>query len=118
MVELTELKIKDFTIKSALAHKIVFEDGDVLLPNPELAKVISATAVEEKVDEFRVKTTFKPNPKAVEFLKQQPNNILFLTSIIGLNCYPSKLISPITTPETTRLPPEQKLCYKNKFNCL
>jgi len=110
------IKIGKFTIISGLAHSLKFEDGSILEANPDLAKVIKTTPVEEQVDEFRVMTKFAPDPGAVKFLNSLPEFTLVVTSIIGLEILNYHLVSPVTTPETTRLPPEQKICFKNKWN--
>jgi hypothetical protein len=98
-------------------HNLKFEDGSILEGNLELAKLLTAIPIERKIDDFRVKTIFQSNPKATEYLNNLPYDTFIITSIIGLELNNPRLISPIATPETNRLPPEQRICFKNKFNC-
>jgi len=112
---------------NATPHVLRFDDGTVLQPNPELAEILTAKPKETKVDEFNgitfVRTEFQGTEEgwklvvaANYFNAHNDIKVIFIGSIIAAQAYRAPVVSPITTPETTRAPPDKKVCFKNKFN--
>ncbi len=128
--QLNFIEINNVIFVSALAHELRFTDGSVLKANPELAKLLNSIPKEEiipsRLKVTLVKTKFYPNPenekKLIEiqnqFWETYKTDIYFVGSIVAVQTKWSDIdvVSPITTPETTRLPPDQKICYLNKWN--
>ena len=125
------IQINNCIFISALAHELRFDNGLVLKPNQQLAQLLNSIPEEQviqKIDDISfVKTTFKPNPENEvqlvhildEFFETYPKTTsLFVGSIVAVQTAwrDINVVSPITTPETTRLPPNQKICYFNKWN--
>jgi len=126
-VEIVEV-YPGLSVISGLAHPIVFEDGEVLEPNPEMARLIKAS-MEEKVfghvgDAVLVQATPKPDMGSLKVLRkfeQENPGVRVVSSIIGVtafrNVLPGLVISPVTTPETTRKPNSEKRCFRHKWSC-
>ncbi len=111
---------------SALSHEVKFEDGTVLAPNPHLAEVLKAEPTEELVGEVGgisvVTPTFHPTEegkrlvrKLVAIVGAFGGAVYILSSTISAQAYGLPVVAPITTPETCRKRPEEKICYKHKF---
>ena len=117
---------------SALGHPLKFTDGRVLNPNAELAKLLTARAVEKEHLKFEdvsiVTTNFETDKDSIaklekvqlEFEQHYPGyKIFFVGSIIATKVnWGTKIfvVSPIVTQETLRLPPDQKVCVINRWN--
>jgi len=111
---------------SALSHEVKFEDGTVLAPNPNLAEVLKAEPTEEVIERVGgisvVAPTFHPTEegrklvrKLVAIVGAFGSAVYILSSTISAQAYGLPVVAPITTPETCRKPPEEKICYKHKF---
>ena len=119
---------KKLVFINATPHVLRFDDGTVLQPNQELAKILTAKPQETKIDEFNgvafVRTEFVGTDDGWKFVQaandfnnaQSDAKVCIIGSIIAAQAYGAPVVSPITTPETTRAPPDRKVCFKNKFN--
>ncbi|MEX0569075.1 MAG: hypothetical protein Q6363_007965 [Candidatus Njordarchaeota archaeon] len=108
-------------------HELKFDDGSILLGNVELAKILKAAPKEKVIKTVNtvtiVKTEFVPEEQGIELVqkirelnKELSKPVLLISSIISVQAYGYPVVSPITTPETSRLPPAQRVVFKNKFN--
>jgi len=108
---------------NATPHELRFDDGSTVKGNPELAQVLSAGVEEREITRFAgivfVSTEFIGLPEGYKLVAKarDAGNVFLIGSIIAAQAYRFPVISPITTPETARKPPDQKVCYKNKWNC-
>lgn len=112
---------------SALSHELVFEDGEILSPNPDLAKLIRAdmseTVITQSAGFALVVSEPRPNTDSVkvldEFTMLYPG-IRVVSSGLSAQAFRDKflglVIAPITTPETARAANDQKRVYRNKWN--
>ena len=122
------VKYGGFLLVNATPHELKFNNGITLEGNQELAEILKATPKEELVKEELgirfVRTTFEKNETAeliVSAIKEQNRRkptspILLISSIISAQAYGFPVVSPITTPETSRKPPSERIVYIGKFN--
>lgn len=111
-------------------HELKFNDGTTLLGSVQLAKILKATPKETPLMSLRggitlVKTDFERSEEGIrlvheiiEFNKEASKPALLISSIISVQAYHYPVVSPIVTEETSRLPPAQRIVYKNKFNTI
>jgi len=111
------LEHKGYKFINLSPHPLIFEDGVVLEPyNDKLTEKVYAVPDEEKVNDIFVKTMFKQNEESLKILERlKKQGYTVISSIINAQAYPSLCVSPITTPETQRAPPDKKR-VQYKFN--
>ena len=116
------VEVGDVVIVNATPHELRFVDGTELAGSTFLARKLSARPVEESVAEKAkvkiVRTVFQPAPEGEEVVKlAREAGVLLAGSIISAQAYGyPPVVSPITTPETSRLPPPQRRVYLDKWN--
>jgi len=113
---------------NATPHELNFNNGITLQGNLKLAEILKAvpkeTIVKEELGIKFVRTEFEKNEigelllnSIREHNKVFPRNqILLISSIISAQAYGFPVVSPITTPETSRKPPAERVVYIDKFN--
>lgn len=133
LYELDGITFKVYTMNgvkfvNASPHELKFDNGLYFEGNVELAKVVKASPIETLVGKIKgaegqeillVKTDFVPemNETIVKLLEwAKKNNVYIISSIISAKAYGLPVISPIVTPETSRLPPAQRIVFSTKFN--
>jgi hypothetical protein len=113
--------IADRGFLNATPHELRLDDGQVIPGSVELAKILSARPIEKevnKIPDFTIVTTeFVTTPEGRELVKiANEFKIILIGSIIAAQAYKFPVVSPIATPETSRLPPEQRIVFSRKFN--
>jgi len=116
------------TLVNCTPHELKFTNGITLQGNQELADILKAKPVEEEVKQIMgirlVRTEFERTKEGEllvtrvrHFNEQYPTKpILLISSIISAQAYGFPVVSPITTPETSRKPPAERVVYIDKFN--
>jgi len=103
-------------------HELRLDDGRVVRGNPELARILAARAIERTVErrppvEF-VTTTFETTDEGEKLCEEAAARGIFLVgSIIAAQAYGYPAVSPVTTPETSRKPPAERIVFSTKWNC-
>jgi len=102
-------------------HELKLDDGRVIPGDVSCAKMLKALPQEKTIAEINdikiVTTVFKKMPEAQKIIDEANKNfILLVGSIIAAQVYRKPVVSPITTPETSRLPPNQRIVYSKKWN--
>jgi len=122
------VKYGAFLLVNATPHFLKFDNGVILEGNQKLAEVLKAkpreTIVKEELGIVFVKTEFEKEEvgellvNAIrEHNRKNPTSpILLISSIISAQAYGYPVVSPITTPETSRKPPSERIVYIGKFN--
>ena len=133
IAELNKIKIDDTIFISALAHEIKFEDGNVLPPNPDLANDIFCAEEVTDWDEghsiwgkeephgLQYKTPrYEPSSKGRKFLQEYvlcaKEKTVIVTAIIGAQAFGKGTAAPVTTTETARKHPSQKIVLKYRWH--
>ena len=118
------LNIGNYRFVNGLPHFLKFDNNFELKGNPEFAKMIKAESnFIEKTNENGIifgNIKYSPSKETEELVKQfkeEYPDIKIITSQITVNSVDdSVFVSPITTKETERSPPNEKICYFNKWN--
>lgn len=117
-----------FELVCALAHPVIFTDDEQVEPSREAAQLVKASMPEEVIFDLGevqlVRASPAPDPDSLRLLQEFSQNepgVRVLSSNLSVMAFrdvlPGLVISPITTPETSRLPPAQKRCFRNRWNC-
>lgn len=141
MDKLNKIKIGEYVFISALAHDLNFEDGTKLVSNPKFANdVFRAEEITDWEESHKTKarkyqSVFdKEEDPVVQFKKpryeasddgkkwlqehilDKPDKQVIVTSIIGAKAFKKGTVAPVTTPETSRKPPNEKIVFKHKWH--
>jgi hypothetical protein len=110
---------KIYDMMSALAHELVFDNGIMINANKGLAEKVKAIPEEKAVFydcPQLVTSVFNGDSEVQKWINSLFNkNVVIITSLIGAQAY-KLTVSPVTTIETSRLPPKEKICYHDKWN--
>jgi len=113
--------IDGITFINCTPHPINFEDGTKIEGSVVCASKLAAKPIEKEVKTVNgikiVTTDFKTTKEGEELVKEaKKKGYLLISSIIGAQAYKFPVVSPIATPETARLPPEQRKVFLRKWN--
>jgi len=104
-------------------HEIRLEDGTVINGSTWFAEKLKATPVQRPIFELSkggfefVETRFSTNEIAESLVRwAKAKQIILIGSIIAAQAFGFPVVSPIATPETSRKPPQERICYKYKWN--
>jgi len=104
-------------------HEIRLEDGTVINGSTWFAEKLKATPVQRIIEEISkspfefVETRFSTNEVADSLVRwAKHKEIILIGSIIAVNAFGFPVVSPIATPETSRKPPQERICFKFKWN--
>jgi hypothetical protein len=121
-------EIEDTKFLNCTPHELRLDDGRIIPGEPELAKILTAKAIEVEIEQrlrkdFRgpgitiVTTKFLTNVEGGEFCQEAQNSgVLLIGSIIAAQAYKKPVVSPIATPETSRMPSGQRIIQTKKWN--
>jgi len=103
-------------------HPLNLDDGRTIEGNVECAKILTATSEEKIIDAIGeikfVTTEFEPSDEGKELAKEaEEEGYILIGSIISAQAYKyPPVVSPIATPETSRLPPQERKVFSRKWN--
>lgn len=116
------LNIDNYKFVNGLPHFLKFDNNFELKGNPDFAKMIKAESnFIEKTNENGIifgNIKYSPNKETEELIKQfkeEYPDVKIITSQITVNSADdSVFVSPITTKETERSPPNEKINFTMK----
>tara|TARA_Y100000034_G_scaffold123810_1_gene171133 strand:+ start:14 stop:418 length:405 start_codon:yes stop_codon:yes gene_type:complete len=114
------IEIDGAKFKSCLFHELIFEDGTVLDADPECAKKLGNFPKENIVRkdgdiEFTMAQWFGTEEGRELVDEWEKKGYHLISSFIGSQAYPCKVVSPISTEETKRTPPPGKRTQLRKW---
>jgi len=126
--KLNILEIGNYKFVNGLPHSLKFDNGQSIEGNPDFAKKIKAesyfiandnandNANEIIFGNIKYRSSKETEELIGKFKKEFPD-IKIITSQITVNSINDNIfVSPITTKETERSPPNEKICYFNRWN--
>lgn len=135
-IEMPVYEIGNFKAVSALAHELKLDNGVTITPNPAFAKLVKASveSVDAWTESFQnimgfrgMESIYKMDSSTFSILSkfhQDYPDYYIISSLISVQTYGHgtdcnfRVISPITTDETCRLPNDQKVCYHDRWNVM
>ena len=116
------VEIEGVKMVNCTPHPLRFEDDRVINGNKELAAILKATPREKTVKTINDIELVTPQflsesqgEQLCNYAKEQ--GFLLIGSIIAAQAYRKPVVSPVTTPETTRAPPTQRVIQRKKWTC-
>jgi len=115
-------KIDGAVFVNCTPHYIVFEDGEKVNGYEDLARLLRARVAYRRVRihgeiEF-VKPFFEVTGEGLKLVDIARNYGIYLVgSLISAQAYGYPVVSPVVTPETSSKPPEERRCYRKRWNC-
>jgi len=123
--------VDDVVMVNCTPHPLRFQEGGEVQGSVNLAKILSAKVITEKEQKYGPLVLQSVKYQGTEkgwklcslaedlFALLKPRGVkgvLLVGSIISAQTYGWPVVSPVTTPETSRLPPTQRKVYLRRFS--